>query len=228
MNFSILPQPNETTCGPTCLHSIYRFFGREIPLAQIIQEVPQLENGGTLGVFLACHALKNGFKATIYTYNLKVFDPSWFKGETDHLREKLQAQAEAKKKHLLTLTTQAYEQFLDLGGQIRFEPLEQSLLLKHLNREIPLLTGLSATYLFSCPREDPITSRPDDVNGLPAGHFVVVYDYSPQTGLFRIADPYVPNPFSDHQKYEVSLERLIGSICLGVVTYDANLLILEP
>lgn len=228
MGFKILTQPDETTCGPTCLHSIYRFFGKEIPLQTIIKEVHSLENGGTLAVFLACHALKLGFKATIYTYNLKVFDPSWFKEDSDHLREKLMAQEEAKDKKFLTLATRAYLQFLELGGEVRYEPLEEKLLLNFLDRKVPILTGLSATYLYSCPRENPVTSKPDDVKGLPAGHFVVVYDYVPDRGLFQIADPYVPNPFSENQIYQVSLERLIGSICLGVVTYDANLLVLEP
>ncbi len=25
---TMLPQPDETTCGPTCLHAIYRYWGR--------------------------------------------------------------------------------------------------------------------------------------------------------------------------------------------------------
>ena len=29
-------------------------------------------------VFLACDALRKGYSATIYTYNLMVFDPTWF------------------------------------------------------------------------------------------------------------------------------------------------------
>ena len=36
------------------------------------------------------------------------------------------------------------------------------------------------------------------------------------------------NPMADGQKYEVSIDRVICSILLGIVTYDANLLIIEP
>ena len=58
--FAILPQPTITTCGPTCLHSIYRYFNDSISLKQVISEVSMLEEGGTLAVFLANHALKRG------------------------------------------------------------------------------------------------------------------------------------------------------------------------
>jgi hypothetical protein len=73
----ILPQPDGSSCGPTCLHAVYRYFDDDIPLQQVIAEVPTLEDGGTLAVYLACHALLRGFKATIISYNLQIFDPTW-------------------------------------------------------------------------------------------------------------------------------------------------------
>ncbi|MCI0655805.1 MAG: cysteine peptidase family C39 domain-containing protein, partial [Acidobacteria bacterium] len=69
-------QPDDTTCGPTCLHAVYRYHGDEIPLAQVIQEVPAEPGGGTHAVCLACHALRRGYRARIYTYNLQAFDPT--------------------------------------------------------------------------------------------------------------------------------------------------------
>jgi hypothetical protein len=36
-----------------------------------------------------------------------------------------------------------------------------------------------------------------------------------------------PNPLQS-QYYSVSFDRLINSIMLGIVTYDANLLVIEP
>src|SRR6185369_13364802 len=72
LRLEILPQPDDITCGPTCLHAVYRYFGDVIGLDQVIEEVPQLETGGTLAVLLGCHALRRGYDATIYTYNLQV------------------------------------------------------------------------------------------------------------------------------------------------------------
>ena len=53
LHFDILPQPDPTTCGPTCLHAVYRYHGDEMPLARVIAETPALEEGGTLAVLLS-------------------------------------------------------------------------------------------------------------------------------------------------------------------------------
>jgi hypothetical protein len=87
--FEILPQPDSESCGPTCLQAVYRYFGDEMPLEQVIAECIRLEEGGTLAVLLGCHALRRGYDATIYTYNLQVFDPTWFHPERQPLSEKL-------------------------------------------------------------------------------------------------------------------------------------------
>ena len=42
-----------------------------------------------------------------------------------------------------------------------------------------------------------------------------------------MADPMLPNPVSKSHQYLVSINRLICSILLGILTYDANLLIIE-
>ena len=43
-----------------------------------------------------------------------------------------------------------------------------------------------------------------------------------------LADPMTPNPLGRGQVYNVSFPRLINSIMLGIVTYDANVLVIEP
>lgn len=35
----ILPQPDDSTCGPTSLHALYSYYGDAVPLAQVIEEV---------------------------------------------------------------------------------------------------------------------------------------------------------------------------------------------
>ena len=40
-------QPNETTCGPTCLHAIYDYYEDAVALEQVIAETPTIDNGGT-------------------------------------------------------------------------------------------------------------------------------------------------------------------------------------
>jgi hypothetical protein len=223
----ILPQPDDLTCGPTCLHAVYRFYGDDLPLEQLIGEVAALEEGGTLAVFLACHALRRGYRATIYTCNLQMFDPTWFASPAADLRAKLIEQQQAKADPKLHTATRGYLELLDRGGRLRFEDITTALLRRYLKRSRPILTGLSATYLYREARERNCDS--DDVRGLPVGHFVVLCDYDPERRTVLVADPLHPNPLaSDANVYAVSIERVLGAILLGVITYDANLLILEP
>ena len=88
----ILTQPDDSTCGPTSLHAVYQYYQDKISLDEVIEEVSFLEEGGTLAVLLACHALKRGYKAKIYSYNLHVFDPTWFKASNEKIIKNLQEQ----------------------------------------------------------------------------------------------------------------------------------------
>jgi hypothetical protein len=226
----ILPQPNDTTCGPTCLHAVYRYYGDEIGLEQIIAEVPALEDGGTYAVLLGCHALRRGYRGTIYTYNLQVFDPTWFQSPDVDLRAKLTAQARCAEKQdpRLAAFMQGYDEFLALGGVVRLEDLTAHLVRKYLTRGRPILTGLSATYLHRTSREFGPLGAADDIRGQPQGHFVVLCGYDRETRQVLVADPLLPNPLSAIHIYPVGIERVLAAILLGIVTHDADLLILEP
>lgn len=228
LDVNILPQPDDVTCGPTCLQAVYGYYGETIGLQQVIRETPMLAEGGTLAVLLALHALRRGYRATLLTYNLQIFDPTWFQDRDVDLRERLEAQAEVKQDAKLHFATKAYLEYLDLGGAVRFETLSPDLLRRYLKKEVPILTGLSATYLYDCAREIGETNTYDDIRGAPSGHFVVLSGYDREERTVRVADPYLPNPVAGRHYYDVPIQRLIGAIFLGIVTYDANLLVLEP
>jgi hypothetical protein len=231
LNLDIRVQPDDITCGPTCLHAVYRYYGDSMRLRTVIDEVAGLSEGGTLAVMLACHALRRGYRATIYTYNLTVFDPTWFTRDDVDMSERIRAQMEVKTDAKLHAASHGYLDYLSLGGEIRFEELSRGLIRRYLKRGRPILTGLSATYLYRCPRErdaGPTRLVGDDVRGEPTGHFVVVCGYDAETKEVLVADPLSPNPVSDSQRYHVPIDRLLNAILLGIVTYDSNLLILEP
>jgi hypothetical protein len=225
---NMLRQPDETTCGPSCLHAIYRYYGEDISLEQVISEVQSLEGGGTLEVFLGCHALRKGYSARIYTYNLTVFDPTWFVSSPPDIRERLLAQMAAKPVPKLHIASGAYLEFLDLGGEIRFEDLTTALIRKHLNRSVPILTGLSATWLYRSAREFGRDCNWDDIRGESAGHFVVLSGYHRGNRTVLVSDPLIPNPVSETHYYSVSIDRVLCATLLGVLTYDASLLIIRP
>jgi len=230
-SFDISPQPDGASCGPTCLQAVYRYFGDDIPLRQVIAEVTTLEDGGTLAVYLACHALLRGFRAAIISYNLQIFDPTWAAASSREIAEKLKLQL-AYKNHLpgFEVATNAYLDFLRLGGRLQFKVLTTGLIRSYLKRSIPLLSGLSATFLYGTAREcvDGNVLVYDDIRGVSTGHFVVLAGYDKEQRTVLVADPLLPNPVSPGQHYYVNISRLMCAIMLGTLTYDGDLLIVEP
>lgn len=223
----MLPQPDETTCGPTCLHSIYRYWGEDAHLPDIIARTRKMELGGTFAIFLACDALRQGYQATIYTYNLTVFDPTWFAPGVD-IAKRLQRQREVKTDARLQYVTEGYLEFLSLGGRLRLTDLSRPLVRGLLRRNLPILTGLSSTYLYRAAREYGPNDEPDDVRGLPAGHFVVIAGYDRAKHTVLIVDPYGLHPYGPSHEYWISIDRVLGAVLLGIVTHDANLLVIHP
>lgn len=229
LNIEISQQPDEVTCGPTALHSVYRYFGDEISLDEVIRQVHQFEDGGTLAVWLGSHALKRGYEAVLYSCNLQLLDPTWFILPYTNLIEKLKAQLLYKNSdEKLVRTTEAFIEFLSQGGVVKMEDFSREVLRRVLNQGFPILTGLSSTFLYRSARETPPYQRFDDLRGTSTGHFVILCGYDRETKLVQIADPHTQNPYSRTRRYQVHIDRVLCSILLGVLTYDANFLVIRP
>lgn len=236
----ILAQPDLTTCGPTCLHAVYRYYGDDQPLGEVIDRTAEVQDSGTLAVMLGTDALRRGYGAAIHTFNLTVFDPTWFQGDLSaearraFLQAKLEAQVDAKSGDAkLCEASAAYLEFLHLGGDLTWGDLTRDLLRDCLRAGDPILAGLSSTYLYQESREVPSDGTVDDVRGTPAGHFVVLSGFDEAKQLIQVADPLEDNPAGGsvaggNHHYSVPVDRAICSILLGVLTYDANLLRLFP
>ena len=228
LDFDIKAQPDEVTCGPTCLHALYQYYNDAVSLKQVIREVKSLKTGGTLAVMMGNHALQRGYKASIYTYNLNVFDPTWFSLSSDKMIQNLKRQMAYKsKRRRLQVASRAYIKFLEAGGKLLYAELDDDLIKSYLKRSIPILTGLSATYLYGTEREISVNNKYDSIKGEPVGHFAIINGYDTSSDYVYLADPMNPNPLKS-QYYSVTFDRLINSIMLGIVTYDANLLIIQP
>lgn len=221
-------QPDYTTCGPTSLHAVYRYYGDPIDLGTVIAETPKLPTGGTLAVHLAVHALRRGYEVDSWVCNVRHMDPTWFQESTD-LVAKLKARAVAKglvddPRHGPAL--ESVEEFVALGGRTHWGDLSPELLARVLGRGVPLLTGTNGTYLYQCSRETD--DGPDDIRGDAFGHFVVLCGYRSADESVAVADPLLDNPAHGTKYYRVSVHRLIGAIFLGVGSDDGNLLAIRP
>ena len=235
IDIKIDAQPNDSTCGATCLHAIYRYYGLDISHNEVISSVKKSLSGGTLATLLGTHALKQGFNVTVYTNNLYVVDPSWFdldgSGVPELICSKLEEQLKYKHNKDLVNITEACLGYFKLGGQMRFQTLTKELLDGFFTNNTPIMTGLSATYLYRCLREfytDKGVSVYDDVRGGPCGHFVILCGYDNSRKHVVVADPHKENPLAHNNYYYVDINRLINAIMLGVITSDGTLVIIEP
>ncbi|MBC2607142.1 hypothetical protein [Pelagicoccus albus] len=222
----MLAQPTETSCGPTCLHAVYHHFEDEYPLEEIISEIPENPDGGTYSVMLANHALERGYSATIYSYNLRVFDPTWANLSSEQIIPKLALRREHSHSKRARANLSAYIEFLQKGGEIRFDELDSELLAMLLAKGGPVIAGLNSTHLYRSARLKK-SGKEDDVVGDVEGHFVTLFEYDHANKQILVADPYLKNPLSETQLYAIAPQRLINSVMLGIVTYDANLLVIE-
>ncbi|MBX3383199.1 MAG: C39 family peptidase [Phycisphaeraceae bacterium] len=235
LKLEIKAQPDDVSCGPTCLHALYNYYGyHAMSLQKVMREIQRLDHGGTLIEILACHALKRGFHATIYTFHLQMFDPTWFAEDgvahnASDLSERLAQQLKVKAAdHRLRMATKACREFVSLGGELKMVDLDSSLISNYVHKGIPILTGLSSTYLYRHPREYGPHNEEDDVRGEPQGHFVMIIGYDGPKREVLVADPLDNNPPFHTAKYRLPTSRLINAILLGSLTHDANLLVIRP
>ncbi len=234
LQLKIQAQPDDVTCGPACLYSIYRYFGDEaVSLRQVIEQIDRLDHGGTLIEALACHALRRGFRATIYTYHVDMFDPTWFAQDggvhsPEDVGDRLTQQIRARKAdHRTRLATRAMREFLSLGGELRMQDLVATLIAAPIRRGLPIIAGLSSTFLY---RESRLgrDNKDDDIGGDPQGHFVMIIGYDGRRREVLVADPLDKNPPFHTARYRLSIGRFINAVLLGILTHDANLLVVEP
>ena len=225
-------QPDDLTCGPTCLRKVFAFFGNPTPLDDVLDALERNEDGGTLAVFLGIAALKQGYNARIYSYDLRIFDPTWYGLDTKGLTEKIFERFPYLSDEKRLRAAGAYIRYLEMGGELSFDELTPGLLKAIIDRGHPVLAGLSATYLYRYPRErwDARLERhvDDDVRGEPTGHFVVISGYDHWGRKLIVVDPSEHVPAATNGRAIVDAERLINAILLGDVTYDAVLLEVWP
>ena len=225
LQVTVSPQPDDESCGITCLQAIYQYHGHETSIDTLKKEVVHWQTGGTVGVNLGRHALAQGFTAEIYTYNIKVFDPTWRELPADELKAKLKLRQKRIRSNRQKKEIAFYLDFLKLGGTLRFDDLDEKLLQRFLAAHRPVICGLSATYLYQTMRELP-DNQESDIVGHPVGHFVVVSGYNPETREVQIHDPLRRHELSASGSYTLPFLKFSNAVMLGILTYDANLLVI--
>lgn len=162
IELDIQAQPDDQTCGPSCLYSLYRHFGdTELSLKQVIDQIEKLDHGGTL---------HRGARASPRTpprlrrHHLQLPRPAprpylvrRRRRRSRRRRRRRSPQAAApgqgRGDARFKLATKTLIDFLELGGDLRMEDLTPALLSRYIAAGSPILTGLSSTYLYGQARE---------------------------------------------------------------------------
>ena len=113
-------QPDYTSCGPTSLLAIYNFYGDRVTSEELLKTIPQFEEGGgVFGVMLGIDALKRGYKVLLYSFNLNIFDPTWFELPMNDIKNKLKQMLELRKMEPKRYNAvKSAVEFIELGGEL--------------------------------------------------------------------------------------------------------------
>jgi len=226
LQFTVPQQPDDESCGITCLQAVYKHYGFETSAEALKHQVVHWQKtGGTVGVNLARHALAHDFSAEIYTYNIKVFDPTWSELPKETLLAKLKLRQKRVRSSRQKKEISFYLDFIKHGGTLRFDDLNEELFRRLLASQRPVICGLSATYLYQSVRELS-NNQENDVLGQPVGHFVVVSAYNAETHEVQIHDPLRRHPLSATGTYSLPFQKFSNAVMLGILTYDANLVVI--
>lgn len=227
-----LIQPDDVTCGPTSLSAVLRFHGHDkANLQAVIDATPTNPDGGTLAPHLGSAALSFGVRIRAHPLAVRIFDPTWRRLEHREILERLEARTGVLPDGPFRRVHEAWVRYMKTGGDIVLGELRTRELVRPLERGHPLICGLSVTWLYQQARERPLDNMPDDVSGMPVGHFVVITGYADRGRHFYVADPWPHPPFPGDDgtgTYLVPRRRLQQAILLGDATHDAVVLEVVP
>jgi len=231
-------QPDDTSCGPTCLSQVMAFYGEATDVAHLSSRVQRNPDGGTQAVHLAGLALELGYDVRLYPFGVQVFDPTWWDLGADALEGRLEARAhrlrvDGAAPHLVDEVL-AWQGCLRAGARVDFREPNPSLLVSILDRGHPIIAGLNATWLYREARCRPDDNEDDDIGGWPVGHFVVVRGYTGRGKHFHILDPsdeaapHLHPAGAARGTYPLPADRLTHAILLGDSTRDAVVVEIWP
>ena len=133
LGFVVEQQPDDVTCGPACLHGLYRHYGDDVPLAARHRGHPHARHGRHARRVpreprAASAATTRRSSPTTSTCSI----PPGSRCRTTRSATRLASQAKVKPWRRLQAATRGYDEFLRSGGKLELRDLEPSLLRRYL------------------------------------------------------------------------------------------------
>ena len=219
-------------CAQANAVQILNHYGISKTIDDIKSEVPVYisKSGVPLGSSLghiATYFITLGFKTTLHTVDIEIFDPSW-SGLTsleliDNLRLRRQHFKSVKYEvEALDVIFDGYIKFLEAGGKIVFPIIDENYLIDLLSLG-PIYCSVNYNFLNSTSKYlfEGSVSTHDPVKGSSFAHIVTLAGF--HDGQFKVVDP--DAEFGGVRLINSSL--LVGSIYLAESDYDPLLITLE-
>ena len=222
LKFERYAQPDNITCGPTSFRMVLNYYGHPISHEETMKHFTIFPGIGVLDPHIAMAAMDLGFKVKTISFNYRVIHPSWTKLPREKLLEKLRAYLPRITNYKDSVSAAGYIRYLERGGTIEFQPMSRKLIVRYLQKGIPVIAALDMEYLYAG------TVNWSEFKPEHATHFVVIYGYDADRDAFQIADPWyeitIPN---EKGMYSVSADRLMTAVLLGFQVNDGDLIIIE-
>jgi len=219
-------------CMQTATTQLLSFFDPSIHVEDVIKNVPvYIENGEKIGTspgHLAAYLAQQGYKTTVYVFDVELFDPSWNGESSNKIIELLKQRQDgipsnswlARYHHVLI---DGWELFVDSGG-VFMQPSLSIKLLRDLVKDHPFLMMVNSTYLNHASKQqynkETDKFEDDSINGRSLTHGVTCAGY--KDGSFLIVDPDPPEGQDQHRW--IKEDHLITSI-MAAQTESDNLLV---
>jgi len=223
---------NIQDCVQASASQILSYYGIKKSIAEVKKEVPVYINsegkplGSSLG-HIASYFLQLGFKVTLHSVDIEIFDRSWKDLDNQAFIRKLKERRKYLKharyeEEALDLVVDGYIQFLAKEGKINFPVVDQDYLYKLL-KEGPIYTILSYNFLNQVSKYKFTEDKPvqDSIAGSPSTHAVVISGY--KQGRFEITDP----DYEFGGKKLINPSQIIGAFYLAETDFDPLLVTLE-
>ena len=211
LKISQFDQINPYSCIPACLQEVFSYYKKQISQEKILDSLEHPERGMAVaqaGFF----AKKSGFKPTVITNNISIFDPIWFSLTNVKLIDNLEKRKKFVDKYNQALID-AYIKYIEATGTIKFESISADLLKKYLSQNIPIIIELASTYLYKKAKSTRPGAFDNAFKGDIEGHGVVIAGFNGDK--FKIVDPNSrQNPYNKSGIYWIPGDELMTSFSL--------------
>ncbi|MBD3362355.1 hypothetical protein GF362_01395 [Candidatus Dojkabacteria bacterium] len=222
---NIKQKADSSACGPSCLQAIYKYYGKDLKLKMILEDLHIDKDTSTYVSQLARHLNTNHLSTTLISSNPFVVSPDWKakpkKVVIKELKEWILHHFNKGKVENIWIKEALYLLFyLQEGGNLKISNITTDLIDKYLEDQNLILCCLAENWIWGKRKISKVVEY-DNIKGHVNGHFVIVYDKN--KGDYQISDPYPTSIENKEGLYAINKEELLTA----TLTWSHEILIVN-